>query len=140
MVDLHKVETLLGIDCGLRRTGVCIGNTLTKTTSPLDTIHHKSSQDFLDQVGPIIQSWQPRLIVVGYPIGNEMMMKYCKSTALSMEESYCIACVLHEENLSSWEAESYLKQQIRIAKSNKDLIDKVSAQIILQSFINEHLN
>ncbi len=139
MLDLPKINTMIGIDCGLKRTGVCLGNALTKTTSPLTTIRHTDKNRFLDQLDCLIKIWQPQLIVVGCPSSNTRMADHCRSIAVDIEMRCKIKCLIHEEDLSSWEAESYLKQRIKINKNNKFIVDMVSAQIILQSFINEHL-
>ena len=37
-----KGETVLAFDFGLRKIGVAVGNTLTKTTMPLDIIYTKN--------------------------------------------------------------------------------------------------
>lgn len=139
MLDLPENATLVGIDYGLKRTGVCLGNVLTKTTSPLTTIKHVDKNHFLSQLGCLIEVWQPQLIVVGCPTSNKVMAKHCQSIAADIERMCKTRCLIHEEDLSSWEAEHYLKQQISINRDNKFLVDRVSAQIILQSFINEYL-
>jgi putative Holliday junction resolvase len=61
------VETVLAFDFGGKRTGVAVGNTLTRTATPLRTIHEEESQKRLLTALAMVREWQPACLVVGRP-------------------------------------------------------------------------
>jgi putative Holliday junction resolvase len=60
-------KTILAFDFGERRIGVAVGNTITKTSEPLNIIQEKNQQDKFQVIEALIQEWQPQLLVVGLP-------------------------------------------------------------------------
>jgi putative holliday junction resolvase len=63
----EQFQTFLAFDFGLRRTGVAVGNRLTRSAQALSTI--KASGDALwPQVERSIKEWQPDALVVGVPL------------------------------------------------------------------------
>lgn len=59
-------QTLLGFDYGEKRVGVAVGNTLTQSARPLQTIAATGDARW-QQIAGIIAEWQPQLLVVGVP-------------------------------------------------------------------------
>ena len=63
----HEIPLLvLSIDPGKRKTGVAIGNTLTKTAVPLDTIYAGFEKQVARLVS-LLEEWDPQLLLVGIP-------------------------------------------------------------------------
>ncbi len=60
-------QTILAFDFGEKRTGVAVGNTLTKTAEPLKIIQEKNQQDKFKVIEELVQEWQPQILVVGLP-------------------------------------------------------------------------
>lgn len=63
-------ETLLAFDFGLRRTGVAVGNGLTRTARPLAVIDAASEARRFAAVAELIDQWQPQRLVVGVPAAD----------------------------------------------------------------------
>lgn len=61
------LQTFMGFDIGLRRTGVAMGNRLTRTASPLATIRAAGDARFA-AVADRLREWQPDALVVGVPL------------------------------------------------------------------------
>lgn len=61
------VATALAFDYGEKRIGVAIGQTLTRTASPLTTLPAKHGQPAWDAVSRLIAEWRPDCLVVGMP-------------------------------------------------------------------------
>jgi putative holliday junction resolvase len=59
-------QTFLAFDFGLKRTGVAVGNRLTRTASPQPTIRAEGDARF-EHVAARIREWQPDALVVGVP-------------------------------------------------------------------------
>ena len=60
-------EILLAFDFGPRRTGVALGNGLTRTARPLAVIDDVTQAGRFAAVGRLIEQWQPQRLVVGVP-------------------------------------------------------------------------
>ncbi|WP_252374402.1 Holliday junction resolvase RuvX [Hydrogenophaga sp. 2FB] len=56
----------LAFDYGLKRTGVAVGNRLTRTATPQTTIAAEGDARFV-QIAQRLQEWQPDALVVGVP-------------------------------------------------------------------------
>ncbi|MFN3830438.1 MAG: Holliday junction resolvase RuvX [Tepidimonas ignava] len=61
-----QAQTFLGFDWGLRRIGVASGNRITRTASPLPTLHEQGDARW-QRVNTLLRQWQPDALVVGVP-------------------------------------------------------------------------
>ena len=59
-------QTFLAFDFGLKRTGVAVGNRLTRGAQPQSTIRAEGDARF-DAVARVLREWQPDALVVGVP-------------------------------------------------------------------------
>ena len=136
---VFKGETVLAFDFGLRKIGVAVGNTLTKTTMPLDIIYTKNGKTPWSDIENLLEDWKPLSVIVGDPINMDdtesKMSKEVRSFQKKIEKSLKIECKLHDERLSSFAA----KQQMEIIKKYKKQpnpgIDALAAQVILESWL-----
>lgn len=60
------LNTVLGFDYGLRRTGVAVGERLLGTARPLTTIDALGDARFAP-IEKLVREWQPQALVVGVP-------------------------------------------------------------------------
>ena len=60
-------EILLAFDFGPRRTGVALGNGITRTARPLAVIDDVTQAGRFAAIGRLIEQWQPQRLVVGVP-------------------------------------------------------------------------
>ena len=61
---------ILSFDFGFRRIGVAVGQTLTSTASPLETVSHGQKPDWA-AIDRLVKEWRPALLLVGLPLGAE---------------------------------------------------------------------
>jgi len=59
-------QTLLAFDFGLKRTGVAVGNTLTRDARALTTVAAVGDARF-EPIAKLIDEWRPDALVVGVP-------------------------------------------------------------------------
>jgi putative holliday junction resolvase len=59
-------QTFLAFDFGLKRTGVAVGNRITRTATPQATIRAEGAAR-LEAAEKRVQEWQPDALVVGVP-------------------------------------------------------------------------
>ncbi len=60
------LNTFLGIDFGLKRTGLAVGNRLLRTAQPASSIHAEGDARFA-QIALRLKEWQPDALVIGVP-------------------------------------------------------------------------
>lgn len=64
-------EILLGFDFGMKRIGVAVGQTVTKTARPLTVIQAAQGIPQWDALSKLIKTWQPDALVVGIPLNMD---------------------------------------------------------------------
>ncbi|MEX2354007.1 MAG: Holliday junction resolvase RuvX, partial [Gammaproteobacteria bacterium] len=63
--------TLICFDYGKKRIGVAVGQTLTGTATPLETVPVKNKVPDWDRITRIIDEWRPAALVVGRPLNMD---------------------------------------------------------------------
>src|SRR5579883_676282 len=67
-MDKNKIpRILIAFDFGMKRIGVAIGQTITQTARPLDTIQAKEGVPNWSAITKLIEKWLPDALVVGIP-------------------------------------------------------------------------
>jgi putative holliday junction resolvase len=61
-------RTILAFDYGERRIGVAVGNTVTRTARPLQTVSEPVVSRRFTQIAELLQQWRPDSLVVGRPL------------------------------------------------------------------------
>ncbi|MDH5766184.1 MAG: Holliday junction resolvase RuvX [Gammaproteobacteria bacterium] len=136
-----NVNTVLGFDYGEQRIGVAVGQTITASATPLVTLNAiKQKPDWL-KIEALINEWQPDLLIVGIPYyldgrPSEMTLK-AERFSRQLEGRFNLPVNNVNETLSSFEAEQEIQKKMKINQHNKQEIDKMSAAIIVQSWL-EH--
>jgi len=136
-------NTVLGIDYGLKRIGLAVGQTFTGNANPLKVIGN--NKDTFNQLQQVINEWRIDLIVMGLPLtmdGEEQLItRQVKNFAKKLRQHTQLPVEFSDERLSSYEAERGFQQQraqqTRKAK-HKNNLDAEAAAIILQSWFNQH--
>ncbi len=138
------VKTYLGFDVGTKRTGVAIANSLTTHAVGIDTvIHHKDGSTNWEQLEIIINQHSPDAFVVGLPLdeeNNEQEMTFiARSFGRKLEKRFNASVFFIDEYLSSSEAKKQLKWHYAHKNADRGDVDKRSAELILQTWLNETL-
>lgn len=60
------LATFLALDFGLKRTGVAVGNRLTRSAQPQGSIHAEGDARFT-KIADLLREWQPDALVIGVP-------------------------------------------------------------------------
>ena len=134
---------IIALDFGLRRTGVAITDDLNMFAFGLDTY---DSKDLMTKLKLLVDKEKVSELVIGLPkrLNNEdshiTQNVHLLKEALEKELSN-VKIVLYDERFTSKMASQSMNAAgaSRKQKQEKGLIDKVSATILLQSYL-EHLN
>lgn len=100
-------KTVLGFDFGLKYIGVAVGQSITQTASPLETLLAKDGIPNWEDIQILITRWQPTELIVGVPLnmdGSTQRMTHCAKRFIHRLQDY-YKLPVHEvdERLSSWE-------------------------------------
>lgn len=129
-------QTILCFDFGEKNIGVAVGQTVTATASPLETIKTINSKPDWSKISALIDEWHPEALVVGVPLelddSRQRMTDVTEKFARQLEGRYKLPVYHADERLTSFEARRRLKDIHNL--------DPVAAQIILEGWLNEHAN
>ena len=135
-------RTLLGFDYGLKNIGIAVGQEITQTASPLTVIKARDGIPNWDDIEALITEWQPELLIVGLPLnmdGTEQEMTVAaRKFGNRLNGRFHVAVDWQDERLSTFEALEQLGVRSKLQAKNRDDVDRISAQLILQSWLNEH--
>ena len=134
----------LAFDYGEKRTGVALGQSLTKTARPLTTITSANSQPNWQDIEKLLDEWQPNQIIVGIPDDSKQNKALRKKISLFCQQLSIkskLPVSTHDETLTSDEAYLQLKNKRKSVKSkiNKKDIDQIAAAILLESWMSANL-
>lgn len=132
--------TVMGFDFGEKRIGVAVGETLLKTAHANCTIDAEVNEVRFSEIEKLIKEWSPSLLIVGLPTymdGSEhLLTKLSKKFAQRLEGRFNLPVMMIDERLSSAEASQQLSEAGIKGRDQKEKIDAVAAQVILQSYFD----
>jgi putative Holliday junction resolvase len=130
--------TVLAFDFGEKRIGVAVGERELGQAHPLTTIRSEANAERFTAIAALIGEWQPASLVVGLPVALDgtahAMTARCIRFANQLRGRFGLVVEYAEERLSSVEAEERLRDCGHQAKSAREHLDALAAQIILQCF------
>jgi|TARA_B000000475_G_C15883123_1_gene401345 putative Holliday junction resolvase len=127
---------VISFDFGTKKIGVAVGQTETKTSSPLQIVFSKNNTVNWDEIESIVNEWKPNLILVGKPLNmdgsDSDMMEKVDIFYKKLEKISKIPCEYVDERLTSFEARESLTE------IKKDLIDAHAAKILIDQWFNNN--
>lgn len=137
-----NANTVLGFDYGEQRIGIAVGQTISDSATPLTTLSAVKQKPDWAQIEKIIHEWKPDLLIVGIPYyldgSSSEMTRKAERFGRQLEGRFNIPVRTVNETLSSFEAEQELQKKVKISQHNKQEIDKMSAAIIVQSWLEQN--
>ncbi len=135
--------TVMGFDFGLRRIGIAVGQTVTRSASPVTTVLAKDGEPDWQQVGKLVDEWRPAALVVGVPYtmdGDEQeMTDLAGRFQRKLEARFNLPTFGVDERLSSHLAEERLRESRQAGnrgRISKPEIDAMAACILVENFLN----
>ncbi len=133
-------STVLCFDFGEQRIGVAVGEHLLASANPLVTIDNESNEVRFEAISKLVKEWQPKLLIVGLPLSLDgaetSVTQLCKKFARRLNGRFNLPVMLIDERYSSVEASDLLNQSGIKGRAQKEMLDQVAAQTILQSYFN----
>jgi putative Holliday junction resolvase len=139
-ISFIMIDTYFGFDVGTKRTGIAIANSLTNSATGLAVIEHPDTKFDWLKLDELIKDYKPKKIIVGVPLqlNNEMqtMIFIARAFCKKLFKRYGLEVIEVDEYLSSNEAKKQLKYNHSHQNANRSEVDKQSAAVILQTWLN----
>ena len=131
---------ILAFDFGTKFIGIAVGQTITKTSSPLMILDvAKEGKEMWNTIKDLINEWKPDKLLVGNPLNMDGtqsdMMKKVDPFFQKLQKISNIPCELVDERLTSFEAKQLMQKD-----SKDDRIDDLAAKIFLDNWIEHYVN
>lgn len=132
----------LGLDLGTRTLGISISDETKTIASGLTTLRFEEGDydAILDDLRKILEENKIEKIVLGLPKNmNNTLGDRAETTIMfqkKIEELFNIEVVLQDERLSTVAAHNYLLEADMSRKKRKKVVDKMAANIILQTYLD----
>jgi putative pre-16S rRNA nuclease len=135
-------KILIGFDFGMKRIGVAVGQTITQTARPLDTLQAKEGVPDWNTLEKLIKKWQPDALVVGIPVNmdgtDQKISQDARHFARNLHERFNIPVHEMDERLTTKDARERLFTQGGFKALQDGQVDRVAAQLILQNWFAEN--
>lgn len=128
----------LGFDYGTHKIGVAVGQSLTGTATPLETLGTVNGSPDWQRIARLLEEWRPDVLVVGHPF--EMTDREAnnaegaKRFARQLHGRFHLPVHMADERLTSREAWAQLGRE---AGRDPTRVDSYAAKLILETWLND---
>lgn len=135
---------IMAIDLGAVRTGIAISDESGFLAMPVGTVTQRNKDRLLEEVAALAVKHGAAQIVVGLPRnmdGSKGESAIIAETfAAQLREKTGLPVILRDERLTTMSAIGFLNETNVRGKKRKEVVDTVSATIILQDYLDSLRN
>jgi len=132
----------LGLDVGMRRIGVAVGDDETGVAGGVSQIARRNRPADLEAVAALIADYHTEAIVVGLPVHDDGTVGDWARAVLrfgrALKKKTGLPVIFWDERYSTATAQEQLRAVGRPVAQQTDRIDQLAAAVILQSFLDHH--
>ena len=133
---------ILAVDLGLQRTGVAISDEREVLASPIGTVTEHNRDRLLEKVAALAAEHKAAHLVVGHPRNMDgtrgESARRAEEFAEALSEKTGLPYTLWDERLTTVSAIGFLNETNTRGKKRKGVVDTLSAQIILQNYMDSN--
>ena len=130
---------ILAIDYGDSRVGLAVSDIMGWTAQGIKTVQNKSIKTLLEEIKPILNEYKPEKIVIGLPKNMDGTLGFRAEATYKFVDSlktiYDKEIVYWDERLTTVSATHILNETNTRGKKRKNVIDTVSACMILEDYL-----
>ena len=130
---------VLGLDLGDVRIGVAISDPDRRLAVPLGTVHVGRPPGELKAIASLVADNDVTFVVLGHPLSltgeRGARAALAEEFADALRAILKVPVALHDERLSTAEAERSLRAAGASGRQRRELVDRTAATVILQSFL-----
>jgi putative Holliday junction resolvase len=131
---------VLGLDYGERRIGVAMSDLFGWTAQGVEVIDRKLVADPMTRIAELVRSNEVESLVVGLPKNMNGTIgpsgENCIAFAESLRQTLGLPVQLWDERLTTVSAERTLLEADVSRRKRKQVVDKMAAAILLQSYLD----
>lgn len=135
---------LFGIDFGTKRVGIAVSDREQRLASPLHIHQRQGIPGDTRLFRKLADEYRPAGLIVGLPLhmnGDESQKSAeARQFADWLGEILQLPHTFQDERLTSWQAEKLLLTAEFSSRQRKQKIDKLAAQILLQTWLDKRRN
>jgi putative holliday junction resolvase len=135
---------ILALDVGQKRIGVAVSDPLGITAQGAGVITRKNIDEDINEVRKYVDEYKAGSIVVGMPINMDGTKgdsaKKVTEFVEAVSSGLNIPVATYDERLSTKESEKFLISSDVSRRKRKGVIDKIAAQLILESYLERLKN
>ena len=132
----------LGLDLGDARIGVAISDPERRTAVPVGTVHVGQPPGELKAIATIVGDRGATVVVLGHPISmsgeRRDRAQHAEAFAEALRAVVDVPVELHDERLSTVEAERALTAAGTRGCERRGVVDASAAAVILQAWLDAH--
>ncbi len=133
---------IMGLDVGDKTIGVALSDPLGLTAQGLEVIRRKRLDKDLERLGEIVEQNGVDMVVVGMPKNMNGTLgpqaETVREFIARFKEKFGISVDVWDERLTTVAAEKMLIEADVSRAKRKEVIDKTTAVIILQGYLDRH--
>jgi putative Holliday junction resolvase len=130
----------LGLDVGRARIGLALADDVLRTAQARSTVARRSEAADLQAIAEVARDYEVDRVVVGLPLNMDGTeggsARMARAFAAKVGERLGVPVALHDERLSTFEAEGRLRERGLDARAQRSVIDAEAAAVILQSWLD----
>jgi putative holliday junction resolvase len=129
----------LAIDLGDKRTGLAVGDDITRTVSPAGMIEQPRGEAFMRAIDKAVAEYGPGAIVIGLPLNMDGTegdaAKRVRELGRQIADATNLPVQYQDERLTSFAADQRMARTGRTHKQKKQIRDAIAAVEILRDFL-----
>lgn len=130
---------IMAVDYGDARTGIAVCDRTEFLASPVGTIEERKFDVLVQKVAYMAKQYEVEEIVVGLPLNMNgskgPRAEICETFANTLNEMTDIPVNMWDERSTTVQAHNYLNATNTRGKKRKEIVDTVSATIILEAYL-----
>lgn len=137
-------ERLMGLDYGDSRTGVAVSDLLGITAQGVESIKYTGEKQLIQRLGEIIKEYQVKKIVIGLPLNmnasSGQRVEKTKKFIEKLEKEFGLEVITMDERLTTVASHRTMTELGVKKDKKKNLVDMMSAILILQMYMDRNRN
>lgn len=140
MRERPRSGALVGVDFGLRRTGLAVADFAVAIAHPLGAVQTSDPAERMRLIGAQVAEWRPVLFVVGMPVSEDgsehSLAPAVRAFAADLARRFGLPVEFEDERFSSHAASLSLTAAGVRGFRQKGHLDSFAAKEILQGFLD----
>ena len=137
------MQRILALDFGEKRIGVAVSDALNIIAQSVGTIERKGIKNDLKKIRDLVQEYNAERLIVGLPLNMDGTEGKSANRAVDfvkeLKKEIDIPIEMVDERLTTAQGERIFLEADLSRKKRKKNIDKIAAQLILQNYLESHV-